>query len=1386
VADKEFRVRKGLDVTGDTTFRNFVAPSSNGTLDLGNTTHRFGNVHANNFFGNGAGLTGLSVNPGGSNTYVQYNDSAAFGGSAGLTFDEVTNNLAVSNTLIVGTATVNAVVNGTSIKVMNSTSNAVLSVPTSADWADGNKFLNANGGWHTPVAAATPGGSNTHVQYNDSGAMGGSAGLTFDEVTNNLSVANGVLVGANVLLDTGAVRVGNSTVNAVTNSTNFSVANSTIAVRVGPASVNVGSNSAVSAVDYKVGNSVANATVAQSLVTVSNSLSSVTVDPNSVVSGNSTVNVVANSTSLVVSNSTLSVVVGPATVAVGANSIVSATSYFVGNSTVNAVVNSSTIKINSNTTANVTISGANSVQQDGTYFLNANGSYTQPTAVASPGGSNTQVQYNDSGTMGGSAGFTFDETSNDVTVANTVTSVTHKSGNSTVNSTLGQTGLTVQNSTITILAGPAGLNVGANSFLDAARLFVGNSTVNAAVTSTSLTVANSTLAVSVGPAQVAVGANALHDAARFFAGDSTVNSTQNSTAFSVANSTGSGSLTPASVSVGNSTVNASFSGANSVHKAGQYFRRADDAWAVPVVSASPGGSNTHVQFNDSGVTGGSDGMTFNKVSNVLAVSNTVVVGDAFVFVDRFYVTDNDGDLFVNASAVSISNSTHFLTLRGADETESNGSFFLNGNGSYALPPDTMTPPGGTDTQVQYNSFGEFAGSAGLTFDVGSNTLASSNAVTSGLLVRVGANVLLDTGAARVGNSTVNSVQNSTSLTVSNSTLAVAVGPAQVQAGANSIVSPTSYFVGNTVANTTVAQVLVTVSNSLSSLTADPNALRTGNSTANVVANSTRIVVANSSTSSVLGPHGFFVGTTTILDGSFFAGNSTVNVTSNSSRVSVSNSTASSFIGPASVGVGSNVTLGTGSLAMGANVALSEATLFVGNSTQNSVVTISGAVYSNATLGTGTINSEIVHVGNSTVNTQIESGIVKMNGTNAPTTGGVFITRYANSTHPFISWARSMNATPGHTETLSDRNAMYQEFLASNGSGFAMIGEHACRTDGTVNATSSPGYFQWTLGTIGSLSVTTRMWLNSNGELTVLGNPNPRDGWIRVGNASSTNSVAIRSTGIEIYSRDANVTPSNGAMLFASNVAGLPRLAVSANAGTPYEVQPWMATQDFVIVDAQWNTAAVSTQGSAAAANTLALTARAIATGNAYLSTKRVGLTTAASAGSTQTLRSPQLSHWRGNAAGLGGFTAAFRIGTAAVTTGTRAFAGMKDSVTALANGALTSQTNIIGIGFDSAATEWKMISANSTASNAIALGAGFPLGNTTTMLDVVIHAPPNGGTVGYRVTNLATGNVVSGTFNQTNLPSTTTTLTWQVWINNNANTTASSMDVGHVYLETDV
>jgi len=111
----------------------------------------------------------------------------------------------------------------------NSSSNVQITIPTSVIASATNYWLNANGQWAIiSGVAAVAGGSNTHIQYNNSGAADGSAALTFNNTTNNVTVANTLIVG-------------NTTVNSSISTTGASIgANSTTTALFVAANGNIG------------------------------------------------------------------------------------------------------------------------------------------------------------------------------------------------------------------------------------------------------------------------------------------------------------------------------------------------------------------------------------------------------------------------------------------------------------------------------------------------------------------------------------------------------------------------------------------------------------------------------------------------------------------------------------------------------------------------------------------------------------------------------------------------------------------------------------------------------------------------------------------------------------------------------------------------------------------------------------------------------------------------------------------------------------------------------------------------------------------------------------------------------------------------------------------
>lgn len=127
------------------------------------------------------------------------------------------------------------------------------------------------------------------------------------------------------------------------------------------------------------------------------------------------------------------------------------------------------------------------------------------------------------------------------------------------------------------------------------------------------------------------------------------------------------------------------------------FRKRENGATSNLSDPTPAGSNTHVQFNDSGALGGVSDLTFNKSARRLLVGTST----------------NHGILSVNPAA-------------GDPGTPQNGDLwydstagkFRKREAGVSSDLSVAGTPGGSSTYVQFNSSGAFAGDAGLVFDNG--------------------------------------------------------------------------------------------------------------------------------------------------------------------------------------------------------------------------------------------------------------------------------------------------------------------------------------------------------------------------------------------------------------------------------------------------------------------------------------------------------------------------------------------------------------------------------------------------------------------------------------------------------------------------------------------
>lgn len=331
------------------------------------------------------------------------------------------------------------------------------------------------------------------------------------QVGSTLVNSSAFSVGANVSIDVGKVSLGNSTVNATLNTSSLLVTGSvgvqggfsanatqaaigaTVANSSAVASGNavltggayVGANVVLSTTGLSVGNSTVNTNLTTSLLQIGATLS---VNTSLFSLGNSTVNTQISSTGITTNTGAFG------SLATVGGWTINATTLSIGNSTVFLKANSSAMSVNglsvitaANRTAaavggaGLAISGIlNFVQGTGVSvvisddspegFVNVSISTTAVLANGA-GGANTDVLFNDSSSLGGSGGFTFDKTTNNVVVANTLTingsvkvganvvqnTTVHQIGNSTVSFSTNSTLLQMS-------SGGASANLNANGF----------------------------------------------------------------------------------------------------------------------------------------------------------------------------------------------------------------------------------------------------------------------------------------------------------------------------------------------------------------------------------------------------------------------------------------------------------------------------------------------------------------------------------------------------------------------------------------------------------------------------------------------------------------------------------------------------------------------------------------------------------------------------------------------------------------------------------------------------------------------------------------------------------------------------------------------------------
>jgi hypothetical protein len=725
--------------------------------------------------GNG-GNTGNGA-PGGANTQVQFNDAGVFGGDAGFTYNKVSNTLSVANTISSGNA-----ITGVNLSVTDATIYGTLSA---TDIIASNITLSANITNANWINASYFAGNG----YNLFGLVGAnvSGQVAFANVANNVAGANvsGQVGFANVANNVAGANVSGQVSNALVSGTVYtsaqpnitSVGNLTSLTVVGNTTLG---NQVVS--NYFIGNLFGVANLARNVtlasqpnITSVGTLTSLTVSGNTTLGNSVTSNYFIGNLYGVANSATIANTANVATFANTANLANAAN--LAGTVTVNAQPNITSVgNLTSLTvTGNVTaanfignfvgnISNANYATFAGTVTTNSQPNITSVGTLTSLAVSGTVTASGISGPLltPSQPNITSVGTLTSLAVTGNVTAGNVNAGNLLTANFISGTLTTNAQQNINYLGNIGWLNVDT-----AIPNSNGNISFNGSMSGTGLG-SNITITGNLNAGNF-VEANYLIGTLTT-ASQPNITNIGNLTSLTVVGTSNLGDVGNITILGGNANYVLSTDGIGNL------------SWVEQTGGGNggtPGGLNTQIQFNDDGVFGGDNTLTWDKNTNYMYLGgNANVLGTMNVL-----TTLNSANFTATGTAnlsgtVTLSNTTVVATktLTIAGNLNADGSPNVNlgnvaniripgGVNGYVLSTDGLGnlswknagggngggTPGGSNTQIQYNSAGTFAGSPFLTFNdatnevnVAGNLIANSFQMGSGVYEFSKANVYFAT------------------------------------------------------------------------------------------------------------------------------------------------------------------------------------------------------------------------------------------------------------------------------------------------------------------------------------------------------------------------------------------------------------------------------------------------------------------------------------------------------------------------------------------------------------------------------------------------------------------------------------------------------------------
>lgn len=670
-------------------------------------------------------------------------------------------------------------------------------------------------------------------------------------------------------------------------------------------------------------------------------------------------------------------------------------------------------------TANISAIYANGGVGTSGQVLTSNGAnvYWQ-TLAPSVTGSNTQIQFNDSGALNAVAGFTFNKTTNTVGIGAGTVNATNYSGTANNANNLGGAAASVYVNTSANFTVAGNINfTGANNYFSQA-VYVG---ANAVVNATSHFVGNSTVNTNMIAGQISISG-------------ATINSTIYTGTANNANNLGGAAAASYVNTSGNYTVagNINFTGANNQFT-NVYVTTAVNVGANVIANTTQitvGNTSVYTTVNSTVVNTTILSTSGNaSIGGNMTVSGNLTIGGNVTVIGANNLSIVDNMIYLNSNS-TISNPDIGFAANYNDGVYHHTGFFRDHTTGVWKVFDGYTPePDASPYIDQTNNSFNIAGFQANNIYVGNTTTygtinatnfsGSANNATylNGQLAsyytdasNINTGTLLD---ARLSSAVVNTSGNFTVAGNLNFTGTNNYFSAGLFVGANIVVNTTTVAVGNATVytNTTAGQISIsgsTINATNYSGTAN-NANNLGGAAASVYVNtSANFTVAGNI--NFTGTNNYFsqavyVGANTVVNTtSHFVGNSTVNTNITAGQVSISGVTlnSTSYGGTANNATylnsqlasyytnATNITTGTLPMAqLGANVVNTsaaftitgvqtfQANLIVGNSTinlafTNSTITINAG-------NTAVLNGSALAVGNATVNATVNTSGFYVNG-----------------------------------------------------------------------------------------------------------------------------------------------------------------------------------------------------------------------------------------------------------------------------------------------------------------------------------------------------------------------------------------------------------------------